>query len=452
VKKFSEAIKSQLSDLYQAYSTKAGSDMTEAMKNEVKGFLAYLTASNGVVSAEEVDFINKYLDTNFRTRDLASYITTNNIFSHEYATSLPYAFRTFLDDEALSRQYITVMHAIGKECVIADQKAESAEVDSLNDRMETLTKAFDQRYPDRPITLAKDTIQSVQQKEEESSAGGENKDEETLDQLLKELDELIGLTSVKKNVYSLLHLQEIQMERVKRGIPKIPISNHLIFTGNPGTGKTTVARLLGKIYYKIGLLPNKNFVEVDRSGMVAGYVGQTAIEVKNVFDSAKGGVLFIDEAYSLANGLPGDYGTEAIETLLKRMEDNRDQIVVIVAGYPELMEQFLKSNPGLMSRFSKKIYFPDYTPEELVEILKYIAKKNQCLLSDDALAFAADVFKRKYDQRDENFANAREVRNFFEAGVVSQADRLYGKLNLTDEELRTLTAEDFRYNELSVEN
>ncbi len=134
------------------------------------------------------------------------------------------------------------------------------------------------------------------------------------------------------------------------------------------------------------------------------------------------------------------------------MEDNRDQIVVIVAGYPELMEQFLKSNPGLMSRFSKKIYFPDYTPEELVEILKYIAKKNQCLLSDDALAFAADVFKRKYDQRDENFANAREVRNFFEAGVVSQADRLYGKLNLTDEELRTLTAEDFRYNELSVEN
>ena len=446
-----DELKSQLAQLYRSYSEKAGRDLTDTLKDEVKGFLAYLTASNGVVAGEEVDYINQCLETNYHTRDLAAFITANNIFSHEYAVSLPYTFRTYLDDEALSRQYITVMHTVGKECVISDQKAESAEVDSLNNRIEALTKAFDQRYPDRPMTLTKDTIQSVSQKDEDS-AGGKDKDEETLDQLLQELDELIGLATVKKNVYSLLHLQEIQMERVKRGIPKIPISNHLIFTGNPGTGKTTVARLLGKIYYKIGLLPNKNFVEVDRSGMVAGYVGQTAIEVKNVFDSAKGGVLFIDEAYSLANGLPGDYGTEAIETLLKRMKDNRDQIVVIVAGYPELMEQFLKSNPGLKSRFSKKIYFPDYTPEELLEILKYTAKKNQCLLSDDALAFAADVFKRKYDQRDENFANAREVRNFFEAGVVSQADRLYGKLILTDEELRTLTADDFRYNELTVES
>lgn len=188
----------------------------------------------------------------------------------------------------------------------------------------------------------------------------QRENEETLEELLAELAGLIGLQSVKRNVYSLLHLQSIQMEREKRGLPKIPMTNHLVFTGNPGTGKTTVARLIARIYNKIGLLSTGNFVEVDRSGMVAGYVGQTAIEVKNVMDSAKGGVLFIDEAYSLATGLQGDYGMEAIETLLKRMEDDREDMVVIVAGYPKLMEKFISSNPGLRSRFSKKIHFPDY--------------------------------------------------------------------------------------------
>lgn len=443
-------LKQQLETLYSAYSAKAGSDQTSALKEEMKSFLAYIAAANGVVAAGEVELLNQFLDLKIHTRELANYITANNIQSKEYETTVPRVFGAFIDHKDLSLLYISTMQKIGMEMIIADEAADAIEVDNLSSRIDFLCDYYNRRHPGDPLVLIRETTPPTQKKEIEKPKNPD--DDKTLDELLTELDELIGLQSVKKNVYSLVHLQDIQMEREKRGIPKIAISNHLIFTGNPGTGKTTVARLLARIYYKIGLLSTGNFVEVDRSGMVAGYVGQTAIQVANVTDSAKGGVLFIDEAYALAGGLPGDYGNEAIETLLKRMEDNRDQIIVIVAGYPDLMEKFIASNPGLKSRFSKKIYFPDYNPEELLEIFKYTARKNHFILSDDAIAFATDVFKRKYAQRDENFANAREVRNFFEAGVVSQADRLYGKLNMTDEEIQTLTADDFRFNELIIDN
>lgn len=307
---------------------------------------------------------------------------------------------------------------------------------------------YNERNADDPIKFNHITDEDFKIDGDTAKAAEED---ETLEELLAELDGLIGLDSVKRNVHSLLHLQSIQMEREKRGLPKIPMTNHLVFTGNPGTGKTTVARLIARIYKKIGLLSTGNFVEVDRSGMVAGYVGQTAIEVKNVMDGAKGGVLFIDEAYALANGLSGDYGMEAIETLLKRMEDDREDMVVIAAGYPKLMEKFISSNPGLRSRFSKKIHFPDYNPEELLEILQYMVKKQSFTISEAALDLAYEVLEKKYETRTEDFANAREVRNFFESAVVSQADRLYGKENLTDEELCRLEVEDFKYNELMIE-
>ena len=239
--------------------------------------------------------------------------------------------------------------------------------------------------------------------------------EKSLDDLLSELNGLIGLEIVKKDVNSLIHLQEIKRLRKSRGLKEIPVSNHLVFYGNPGTGKTTVARLLAKIYHKMGILSQGQFVEVDRSGLVAGYVGKSPLKIQEVVKSALGGVLFIDEAYTLTYSDSGnDYGQEAVDTLLKAMEDNRDDLIVIVAGYPAPMEEFLNSNPGLKSRFNKYLYFEDYTPDELIGILKLNAKKADLVLSEEAEKFAKEFFTKRCENRPANYANGRDVRNFFE--------------------------------------
>jgi len=257
--------------------------------------------------------------------------------------------------------------------------------------------------------------------------------------------ELVGLENVKNDVTSLIHLQEIQRIRKERGLKQIPVSKHLVFYGNPGTGKTTVARLLAQIYHAIGILSKGMLVEVDRSGLVGGYVGQTAIKTKEVIDSAIGGVLFIDEAYSLAYSDSGnDYGREAIDTLLKGMEDNRNDLVVIVAGYPGLMQKFIDSNPGLRSRFNKYIFFEDYSPNELVAIFKVLCDKSGYLIDDDALALVMELLNERYDNRSANFANGREVRNIFEKIVLNQAGRLFGKTDVSNEELSRIIASDVK--------
>ena len=261
-----------------------------------------------------------------------------------------------------------------------------------------------------------------------------------LEELLAELDGLVGLAPVKTEVKLVANLLQVQNLRKQRGLPVAESSRHLVFTGNPGTGKTTVARLLAQIYRTLKVVEKGHLVETDRSGLVAGYVGQTALKVQEVFESAIGGVLLIDEAYALARGGDNDFGQEAIDTLVKLIEDHRDEIVVIAAGYPEEMHEFIESNPGLRSRFPKTVFFPDYTEDELCAIFQSMCKQASYTVGKEALA-AADAFFTA-QPRDKGFGNGRVVRNLFEAAMSNQATRLVAIANPTNEQLMELLPAD----------
>lgn len=266
-----------------------------------------------------------------------------------------------------------------------------------------------------------------------------------LEDVLAELDALCGLDQVKKDVKSLINLVKVRKLRQEAGLPVPPMSLHLVFLGNPGTGKTTVARLLSKIYHCIGVLSKGQLVEVDRSGLVAGFVGQTAIKTNEVVQKAIGGVLFVDEAYALVNQENGnDFGHEAIEVLLKNMEDHRDDLIVIVAGYTKLMEAFIHSNPGLESRFNKYFFFEDYGAVQLMEIFQSMCQKNGYTLSSEAAQWAKSDFQALYESRDVNFGNARDVRNLFEKAVARQSDRVAQLETPTKEQLMELLPEDLK--------
>ena len=275
-----------------------------------------------------------------------------------------------------------------------------------------------------------------------SAAAAETVEKPDLDELMAQLDELVGLETVKKEVKSLMNLIKVRKLREAAELPNAPMSLHMVFLGNPGTGKTTVARLMAGLYAAIGALSKGQLVEVDRSGLVAGYVGQTALKTQEVIQSAMGGVLFIDEAYSLASGGENDFGREAIETILKAMEDHRDDLVVIVAGYSGPMEKFISSNPGLQSRFNKYMFFPDYNGEELMAMFRSRVKKNGYTLTDEADAFAKELFNDMYENRDDNFGNGRDVRNRFEDVISRQADRLAEMEAPSKDDLMTIIRDD----------
>lgn len=267
--------------------------------------------------------------------------------------------------------------------------------------------------------------------------------EKPLDELIKDLQALTGLASVKDDVMHLINLIKVRKLRERAGLRRIDMSFHLVFTGNPGTGKTTIARLLAKIYKQLGLVSKGQFIEVDRSGLVDHYSGGTALKTTEVIDRAIGGILFIDEAYTLThNKDSGDYGQEAVDILLKRMEDDRDDFIVIVAGYTNEMREFIESNPGLRSRFNKYIHFPDYSSSELMEIFKLMCEETDYVLTPNASFMAETYLRGIAEGNTENFANARLVRNYFERCIDRQATRIVQDENLTEEDLVTFVRED----------
>ena len=262
---------------------------------------------------------------------------------------------------------------------------------------------------------------------------------EKIEDLLAELDSYIGLGVVKEEVHNLINMVQVYKLRQQHDLPTTDMSLHMVFTGNPGTGKTMMARMMARIYRSLGILSKGQLVEVDRSGLVAGYVGQTALKTQKVIEKAMGGVLFIDEAYALNGRSENDFGQEAIDTILKAMEDHRDDLVVIVAGYTELMDKFIHSNPGLESRFNRFLLFEDYTAEEMFDIFKMRCGKGY-VLAPEAEPLVRDYIAE--ESADSSFGNARGVRNIFEHILVAQNNRLAKLETVTRDDLMTLTADD----------
>jgi len=280
-------------------------------------------------------------------------------------------------------------------------------------------------------------VKGKQEKKEDPLKGLDLDSSSALDQL----KELIGLEPVKRQIETLASVVRVNQLRKEQGLKVPAMSYHCVFTGNPGTGKTTVARLVGQIYHELGVLKEGHLVETDRSGLIAEYVGQTAVKTNKIIDSALDGVLFVDEAYTLV-GTDNDFGPEAIATLLKRMEDDRDRLVVILAGYTDEMKRFIDSNPGLQSRFTRYIDFPDYSENELRKIYLLNVKKNQYRLDQKARHALDEVLAKAVQGRDRHFGNARFVRNLFEKTIEHQSNRLSPLDDIDKEDLMTILPED----------
>ncbi|MBP3646241.1 MAG: AAA family ATPase [Clostridia bacterium] len=306
-----------------------------------------------------------------------------------------------------------------------------------------LKRMADDLWGTSPVPSVAETKEAEKPAQQPSENVETEEKPESIEDLKKELESYIGLETVKKEVDSLINLVTIQKLRKENGLPVNDLSLHMVFSGNPGTGKTMIARLMARIYKSLGILSKGHLVEVDRSGLVAGYVGQTAIKTSEVIEKAKGGVLFIDEAYALTNRGGTDYGQEAVDTLLKAMEDNRDDLIVIVAGYIELMEEFVHSNPGLESRFNRFLHFPDYTVDEMMAMFDMRCSQNGYTLSDDARDLLRSLLAL-YSLDIKGFGNGRGVRNLFERAVSAQANRLATDPDITKEDLMLLTADDIR--------
>ncbi len=370
----------------------------------------------------------------------------------------PFAAYEALEAETVELQ--TSVVRLGNMIAKADGQAKPTELENLKRVQEKLFSDLANRRPPIQETSSKaPAYESVRQmtrkydegakKEEQQTTAKVQEPEDSLEDALGDLNQLIGLKKVKAEVNQLTNFIKVQQLREKEGLSKNKLSLHMVFGGNPGTGKTTVARLLGRIYGAMGVLQKGHLVETDRSGLVAEYSGQTAPKTNKVIDSAMDGVLFIDEAYSLiADSSEDPFGHEAVQALLKRMEDDRDRLIVILAGYPNEMTRLLESNPGLSSRFAHRIDFADYTPEDLAGIWMLIARKNQYEMNAAAMGKLLVGLQWLFDRRDKHFGNGRLVRNTFEKSIRHLADRIVNSSPITKELLTQIEAADIRFKDV----
>lgn len=417
--------------------------LKENLKHEFFQFIVYLSIQDGTISTSENQFIKEVIDEKFQYKkeDLIRY--RRELIQGKFSTKLPLTLKYFIladagrkipKDEYNNRKariLSDTYRALGQCYLATNDNAGEKEIGELSKYcvfIDNTLKEYGLLQTARKFTKEADTVPG----------------KEDADSLIAELNSLTGLQGAKEEVNALINLMKVQKMREERGLKPTSVNKHLVFTGNPGTGKTTVARLLAKIFAAIGVCEKGQLVEVDRAGLVSGYIGQTAMKVQEVIEQALGGILFIDEAYTLTNNKgQGDFGQEAVDTLLKAMEDHRDDFIVIVAGYTDLMKDFLESNPGLRSRFNKFINFEDYSAEELYEILKTMCSKQDYTLSLDGAEEVKRFFEERCQNKTESFANARDVRNYLEKAISNQATRIVGMKEVDEHILAMLEKEDF---------
>lgn len=433
---------------------------TEHKKNFVHTFdselLSYLYVLGGAdkkISSSELEYINMNFNI-FLTKDTFKDHTTYWVKREgKYCYDSPIIF--YLLNEILNEKNASLINEtydlifklykdVGLEYLSLDDELTEREVNWYTEFISSFALDF-QKYNSKSKNILSyildDYIDVDPAPEVEPIDSVEEVDE--LELALGELNELIGLGNVKTEIDMLINLIKVRKLREERGFKNPTMSYHMVFSGNPGTGKTTVARILAKIYKALGVLSKGTLYETDRSGLVAGYIGQTAEKTIEVCNESLGGILFIDEAYALTDtSSENDYGKEAVNTLLKFMEDNRDDLIVIVAGYTDLMKEFVESNPGLKSRFNKYIDFPDYSNDELIKIFLSLADKNNYKLNKAGKTKLLSILENMTVDEFADFGNGRGIRNLFEKAVTNQATRISKCINITDSKLLTLNDKD----------